>query len=139
MSEAVFEISQRESNLRYLVRLKDSQGNELLTSQYREQKPMAKNEIAWIRGVGAKDNCFERVSNGDQWWFVLHATDAHILGTSSRYASEEDRERAIVQVKNVASRAEVIDLTPEIDLETRIHDVLQAHAREVEACCASGV
>ncbi len=131
MGSGVYEVTQRGSNMRYLVQLKDDEGAVLLTSQYREQQPMCLNEIGWIRTAGCKDSMFERVDDEDgSWYFILHANDAHVLGTSPRFASEEERERCVETVKRVAADAELVDTTPKLDLTTKMHGFLQDLARE---------
>lgn len=134
MATARYEITQRGSNQRYLVQLIDENGLVLLTSQYREQQPMCKNEITWMRTAGTKDSMYDRVDDEDgAWYFVLHANDAHVLGTSPRFDSEEARERCIASVKAVAPSAEVVDTTPELDLTTKFHGFFQSLAREAVA------
>lgn len=131
MADPYYELSQREPNKRYLIRLMD--GDEvLLTSQYREIKPMSLNEIAWMRKVGGDDGFYERLDDvNGAWSFVLHARDAHVLATSQPFDSRERRERAILRVRKAACDAETVDLTQDIDLKTRIPAVLRDYAREV--------
>lgn len=139
MEDGLFEITQREDNLRYLIVLRDTQGEAILTSQYREIKPMCINEIDWIRLCGPKDSFYERIDDEGAWSYALHARDAHILGTGPKFETKEERERGIEAVKRYASSARLSDLTPDIDLSRRIPEVLRQHARETigltdEAC-----
>ena len=134
MSKGMYEIVQVGVSRRYVVYLKDESGNVVLTSQYRELKPMCLNEISWMRNAGLKDSLYEFIDADDGGLlFNVRATDAHVLGTSPVFRSEEERMRCAEEVKRLAADAEVIDRTPEIDLTTRIHDVLQTPAREVVA------
>lgn len=131
MGCGIYEITQREPNKRYLVKLVDERGEVLLTSQYREQQPMCLNEITWMRTAGLKDSMYERIDDeGGEWYFVLHANDAHILGTSPRFCSESERERGIEAVKAVAAQATLVDRTPPIDLTPDIHGFLHNLGRE---------
>lgn len=134
MGKGVYEITQRGSNRRYLVQLVSDEGEVLLTSQYREQQPMCLNEVSWMRVAGGKDSMYERVDDeGGEWYFVLHANDAHVLGTSPRFASEREREACIEAVKRMAADADLVDTTPQLDLSTKMHGFLQGLAREAEA------
>ena len=130
MEQGLFEITQRKENLRYLVVLKDERGEAILTSQYREVKPMCLNEIDWIRRCGPEDSFYERIDVEGAWSYVLHARDAHILGTGPKFVTEEERERGIEAVKRYAPDAPLYDSTPAIDLSTRIPETLRQHARE---------
>lgn len=131
MTHLRYELSQRESNRRYLIKLMDDD-DILLTSQYREIKPMCLNEIDWMRKIGGDDGFYERLDDVDGTWsFVLHARDAHILARSQPFASREQREQAIVRVRKAVGNADVVDLTEDVDLETRIPTVLRDYARKV--------
>lgn len=139
MGKARYEISLREPNKRYLVRLFDGGGTLLLTSQYREQLPMCKNEITWMRTAAMKDNLYERIDDeGGKWYFILHANDAHILGVSPFFESELARERGISAVKGAASGAELVDTTPAIDLTPDIHGFLHDLGRAAAAQAQAG-
>lgn len=133
MEDGLFEITQREGNQRYLVVLRDAQGEAILTSQHRELKPMCLNEIDWIRMCGPDDSFYERIDGEGAWSYVLHARDAHILGTGPKFETEEEREMGIEAVKRFASSALLSDLTPDIDLTIRIPETLRQHARETIA------
>ena len=138
MENGRYEITQREDNLRYLVVLRDDRGKVILTSQHREVKPMCINEIDWIRRCGPEDDFYERIDIEGAWSYVLHARDAHILGTGPKFETEEERERGIVAVKKYAPEASLFDLTPAIDLSTRIPETLRQHARETVELAEAG-
>lgn len=132
MATGMYELMQVGISRRYVVYLKDERGEVVLTSQYRELKPMCLNEIGWMRNAGLKDSLYELLESDDgSLFFNLRATDAHVLGSSPLFESEEARQACIAAVKRIAADAELVDRTPEIDLTTRVHDVLQEHARDV--------
>lgn len=134
MKSGTFELTQVGANKRFVIHVKDEEGALLLKSQYRELKPMCLNEISWIRIAGAKDNLYEFLETEDgSLYFSLHAADAHVLGTSPFYETVVDRDKAVASLKRIAATAEVRDSTPDDDLTTRVHDVLQSYAREVMA------
>lgn len=133
MEDGLFELTQREGNLRYLIVLRDGQGEVILTSQYREIKPMCINEIDWIRICGPEDSFYERIDEEGAWSYVLRARDAHILGTGPKFATRGERERGIETVKRLAPCAPLSDLTPDLDFSTRIPETLRQHARETVA------
>lgn len=134
MTKGTYELVQQGVSKRYVVYLKDEHGIVVLKSQYRELKPMCLNEIGWMRAAGLKDNLFEPLETEDgNLFFNLRATDAHVLATSPLFRSEKDREACKEAVKRLAADAELVDRTPEIDLTTRVHEVLQDYAREVMA------
>ena len=81
MSKGMYEIVQVGVSRRYVVYLKDESGNVVLTSQYRELKPMCLNEISWMRNAGLKDSLYEFIDADDGGLlFNVRATDAHVLG-----------------------------------------------------------
>ena len=130
MSQPRYEITLRKPNMRYIFRLVDGDGNVLLKSQYREQKPMCINEIEWIRSVGQKDNCYERLDDKDVWSFKLRAPDAHVLGIGPLFDNVSDREACIQRIRKIAQDAILDDQTPEIDLTQNMYEELQDLARQ---------
>lgn len=136
MGSGVYEITQRGVSERYLVELKDSEGMVLLTSQYREQQPMCLNEITWMRSAALKDVMYVPASDEDGKYMVLHANDAHILGETPRFETDEELAACVEAIKAIAADAETVDTTPELDLSTKMHGILQDYAREtVELGC----
>lgn len=81
--------------MRYQVLVKDDMGEVLLKSQYRELKPMCLNEIRLLRRAALKDSLYERLEDENGCWYNVRAKDAHVLGTSPVYKSEEEREGGI--------------------------------------------
>lgn len=124
----------REENERYVVVLFDEAYNVLLTSQYREMKPMCMNEISWIRTSGMKDSLYEReISEDGRMRALLHANDAHVLGMTPWFETEEDLDACVEAINRVCADAELDDRTPEFDKSFDLHGVLQEHARDVVA------
>ncbi len=133
MAEGTYEIVQTGMGMRYQVLVKDDMGEVLLKSQYRELKPMCLNEIRLLRRAALKDSLYERLGDENGCWYNVRAKDAHVLGTSPVYKSEEEREGGIGRLKRVASEAELVDTTPQTEQGPRIHDVLRTLADEALA------
>lgn len=131
MAKGTYTITQLDYNQRFFITLADEDGNIVLSSEGRELKPMCKNEIGWIRKVGAIDSLYEMVNDGNTWSYVLHARDAHILGRSPEFATREACEQRRQALKRVCADAELVDSTPDDDFSQRIPDVIREYTREV--------
>ncbi|MGN0059776.1 MAG: DUF1508 domain-containing protein [Coriobacteriales bacterium] len=133
MSRGKFRIGCYGDNRRFRVDLEDDAGTVLLTSQYREQKPMCLNEITWMRAVGAKRaNYLLGESQRGKLMFQLVANDGHLLGQSPDFETEQEREQSIQLLMSIARDAETLDEAPVEENREHYHRILHEHALEVE-------
>jgi uncharacterized protein YegP (UPF0339 family) len=106
-----FEIS-KAKNGKFYFTLKASNGQVILTSQRYSSKTSCKNGIESVRTNSQLDERFEQLTGkGGSPYFVLHAGNRQVIGTSQQYKSTKTMENGIASVKKNAPEAPVVDTT----------------------------
>jgi uncharacterized protein len=97
---------------RFRFNLKAANDQIILTSQPYESRAGAANGIASIRQNAALEERYEeKTGTSGLAYFVLHAGNRLVIGTSQMYSSREAMRKGIASVKRNAPIAEVVDLT----------------------------
>jgi uncharacterized protein len=106
-----FEIK-KTSNGKFMFNLKAPNDEVILTSQMYESKQSAEEGIRSVQENSEVDERFEHKSghNGKPY-FVLHAANQLVIGTSEMYSARDSMLKGIASVKRNAPIAETVDLT----------------------------
>lgn len=94
----------------YRFRLRDHEEHIILVSESYKQKASAFKAIESVRVNASEDAHFERktASNG-LFMFNLKAANGQVIGTSTLYKSESDRDAVLERVRTLAHVASVDD------------------------------
>lgn len=107
--EPSFELS-KASDGQFRFALKGDQGQPLLVSELYRAKDSAQGGIASVQKNCAADGQYEKkVAANGKFFFNLRAANNQVIGTSSMYATEQDRDAAIAAVKASGGTAAVRD------------------------------
>ncbi len=106
-----YELSKTESG-KFRFVLKAGNAQVILASQMYAAKASATNGIASVQKNSQLDERFERkVSSNGKPYFVLHASNGQVIGTSEMYESEAGRDNGIESVKTNGPTEVIKDLT----------------------------
>ena len=112
--KATFEIK-RSANGNVMFSLKAANDQLILTSQTYHTKESAEDGIAAVRQNAPLDERYEERAGGDKLpYFVLHAPNGQVIGTSQLYSSREAMRKGIASVKRNAPQAEIVDFTARV-------------------------
>ena len=96
----------------FRIRLLSADGKNLLASESYKQKPSALKGIESVSKNAGDDARFERsTAKSGKPMFNLKAANGQVVGTSSLYADEAERDAAIAAVKQSAPGAATDDQT----------------------------
>jgi len=108
---AKFELA-KSANGQYHFHLKAANGEVILTSEMYNAKGSAEAGIESVKTNAPEDTRYERrASRSGEPFFVLHAANRAVIGTSQMYSSVAAMEKGIESVKHSAPKAEISDLT----------------------------
>ena len=94
----------------FRFRLKAGNGQTILASEGYKAKSSASSGIDSVRRNAASDGRFERkATNSGQFMFNLKASNGQVVGTSTQYRTEAERDKAIDLVKQEAPAAALDD------------------------------
>lgn len=102
----------KSSGSQFMWNLKAANGEIILTSERYYSKESAKNGIASCKENSAIDSRYERkTSTRNEPYFVLHAANHEVIGTSEMYSSSSARDNGINSCKANGPTATTIDRT----------------------------
>ncbi len=108
---AKFEITTRQ-NGQFQFNLKATNGQIILSSEGYTSKNACLNGVESVRRNSVREGAIEtKVANNGQCYFVLKATNSHIIGQSELYTSASGMKNGIESVQKNAPVAVVEDLT----------------------------
>ncbi len=94
----------------FRFRLTSSDGKTLLGSEGYKAKSSATNGIESVRKNATDEGRYERkATNSGKFMFNLKASNGQVVGTSSQFATEAERDSAIDSVKRDAPKANLDD------------------------------
>src|SRR5947208_15793595 len=112
--KAEFQIK-KSAHGRFRFTLKAANDQIILTSQTYGSKDGVANGIASVKQNAALDERFEEKTGASGLpYFVLHAANRLVIGTSQTYSSREAMHKGIASVKRNAPTADTADLTADV-------------------------
>lgn len=109
--KGTFEIK-KAANGKFLFNLKAANQEIILTSQMYETRQNAEEGIASVKRNATLDERYEEKTGASgKPYFVLHAANRLVIGTSEMYSSHEAMVKGIASVKRNAPDAETVDLS----------------------------
>jgi len=109
--KARFELK-KTSDGKFMFTLKAANHEVILTSQVYETRQNAEEGIASVLQKAEFEERYERKAGASgQPYFVLHAANKLVIGTSEMYSSHEAMEKGIAAVKKAAPKAELVDVS----------------------------
>src|SRR6516162_9882936 len=103
-----FEI-RKEKNGKFMFNLKAANDVIILTSQSYETKEAAEVGIASVQqNAGINEHYEEKTGHDGRPYFVLHAANKLVIGSSQMYSSREAMHKGIASVKQNAPLAETV-------------------------------
>jgi uncharacterized protein YegP (UPF0339 family) len=102
-------------NGQFMFNLKAGNGEVILTSELYKQKQSAIDGIESVKANAGDDTRYERrTAKNGQAFFVLTATNGHIIAESETYSSVSAMENGIHSVKRNATGATIEDNTQDL-------------------------
>lgn len=106
----LFEIWETDSG-KFKFNLLNETEDVLIASQTYSSYSAAENGIESVRKNSSDPECFEGlVSEGGTFYFVMYGGNGQVIGTSTMYKTEADRDARIAEAKALAVGATVKDL-----------------------------
>ncbi len=88
----------------------NAQGKTIVKSENYGQKANAKNGIESVKKNCQEDKRYEfKESSNGKFFFNIKATNGQVVGTSALFASIEERNAAITELKANSQKAEIIE------------------------------
>jgi uncharacterized protein YegP (UPF0339 family) len=112
--KATFEIKST-GDRRFMFNLKAANDQIILTSQTYESKEGTEHGIASVKQNAALGERYEeKVGTDGSPYFVLHAGNNLVIGSSEMYSSREAMHKGMASVKKNAPVAETVDLSAHV-------------------------